>query len=210
MKKILSLLSSIGLVTSISSSVVACGWTSGGNTLNPPIDDEEWEIDENMRPITIDNTPLDRLDVQGRNLNDWEIIYSAYLEWSNQNLETAENTQEMGDINPFRTMGLWYNVIAQEANFFVFLYEINVAVIYEDMNLRRDTIRQSIAEMSIPEFQSFQTTHNIISSALSSFVMHLRHIWLQINSIQNSSSFYRWEFLYNMMVEKQSWFASLG
>jgi len=209
MKKLLSLLATFGLIASTSSSVIACGWTRGGGTLNPPADDEEWEINENMRPVTIDNTPLNRLDVQGRNLNDWEIIYTAYLEWANQNFYAADNTQEMGDINPFRTMGLWYNVIAQEANFFVFLYEINVTVIYGDMDLRRDTIRQSIAGMTFEELQTFLAAHIIISTALSSFVLHLRHVWMQIDALQNSSTFYRWEFLYNMMVEKQSWFNSL-
>jgi len=86
MKKLLSLLATFGLIVSTSSSVIACGWTREGGTLNPPADDEEWEINENMRPVTIDNTPLDRLDVQGRNLNDWEIIYTAYLEMSKPKL----------------------------------------------------------------------------------------------------------------------------
>gem|GEM_PF-3881682 len=44
------------------------------------------------------------------------------------------------------------------------------------MDLRRDTIRQSIAGMTTPEFQSFQATYNMILSALSSFVVHLRHV----------------------------------
>ncbi len=125
MKKILAMLSAVGLATTTATSVIACSSTSPHG--NIPSNDGDKPVSRSL--MDYDWTEA-QMQLSANSIADWASIYSSYNTGSNENFKYYQQTSKDSDYNPsdpdtaqghasaLATLGTyytWYGVVAQYA-----------------------------------------------------------------------------------------------
>lgn len=147
MKKLLGLFGAAVFIVSGGTTAISCsGWSPSGSI------NEGNSGDSDKNPysiIDILKTPKENLDVFAKTKKDWNYINNLYSkerdrtkkgveefkEWEqNSSGELKENYKKLR--LTLEVLYLWYSIISQEADFYLYLYENKIDIDYEkDENL---------------------------------------------------------------------------